>query len=209
MKLYYSETLNPRKACAVAKYLGSPVDFVRVDLARGEHMKADYLAQNPNGKTPLLIDGDLRLWESAAIMTHLAVKAGSDLWPRDSAQQVEVMRWLSWDLSHFSRHGGMLYFENYIKQLLGLGDTDAHAVAEANKFFKRFAGVLDAHLANRRYLVAEKLSIADFAVATALPWAKEAKLPLEGFNHVIRWHDQLMELPAWREPFPTPVPVAA
>jgi glutathione S-transferase len=209
MKLYYSETLNPRKACAVAKYLGLPVDFVRVDLARGEHMTPDYLNQNPNGKTPLLIDGDLQLWESAAIMTHFAVKAGSNLWPSDGAQQVEVLRWLSWDLAHFSRHGGALYFENYIKPALGLGEANAAVVAEAGKFFRRFAGVLDTHLATRRYLVGDQLSIADFAVAAVLPWAKEAKLPLEGFNHVVRWHDQLMELPAWREPFPTPLPVAA
>ncbi|MFC5741684.1 glutathione S-transferase family protein [Dyella tabacisoli] len=209
MKLYYAETLNPRKSCAVAKYLGSPVEFVRIALEHGEHLKPEYLAKNPNGKVPLLVDGDLILWESAAIMTHLAVKAGSNLWPSDGAQQVEVMRWLSWDLAHFSRHGGALYFENYVKPAIRMGETDAAVVAEATKFFKRFAGILDEHLADRRYLVADQLSLADFAVASVLPWAKEAKLPLEGFTHIVRWHDRMMELPAWREPFPTPLSAAA
>ena len=83
MKLYYSDTLNPRKACAVARYLNSPVEFVHVDLAKGEHKTPDYLAINPNGKVPALTDGDLKIWESNAIMCHLARKAGSDLWPRD------------------------------------------------------------------------------------------------------------------------------
>ncbi len=49
MKLYYAETLNPRKACAAAKYLNSPVEFVRLELLKGEHKQPAYLAHNPNG----------------------------------------------------------------------------------------------------------------------------------------------------------------
>ena len=74
MKLYYFETINPQKACAVARYLNSPVEFVRVDLAKGQHKSPDYLAINPNGKVPALVDGDTKLWESNAIMCHLAAR---------------------------------------------------------------------------------------------------------------------------------------
>ncbi len=91
MKLYYFETPNPRKPCAVAKYLESPVELVRIDLSKGEHQTPEYLAVNPNGKVPALLDGDLKLWESHAIMAHLAVQAGSDLWPSASQQQIEVL----------------------------------------------------------------------------------------------------------------------
>ncbi len=70
MKLYYSQTPNPYKACAVAKYLQLPVEFVPVDLGRGEHKQPDYMAVNPNGKTPALEDGDVRLWEAHAIMAY-------------------------------------------------------------------------------------------------------------------------------------------
>ena len=83
MKLYYAEVLNPQKACAVARHLNSPVEFVAVDLARGEQRQPDFLAINPNGKVPALTDGDRSLWESNAIMAYLAEKAGSDLWPHD------------------------------------------------------------------------------------------------------------------------------
>lgn len=209
MKLYYAETMNPRKACAVAKYLGLPTEYIRVDLSKGEHLKPEFLTLNPNGKVPLLIDGDLLLWESAAIMVHLAVKAGSDLWPSEPTQQVEVLRWLSWDMTHFSRHGGTLYFENRIKPAFGLGEPSAAAVEEATKFYKRFAGVLDAHLAGRKYLLGDRLTIADFGAGTLLPWTKEAKLPLEGFANIARWHERLMEIPAWREPFPPTMSKAA
>lgn len=68
MKLYYFETPNARKPCAVAKYLGSPVEFVRVDLTRHEQKQPAFLAVNPNGRVPALEDGDFKLWESHAIM---------------------------------------------------------------------------------------------------------------------------------------------
>lgn len=96
MKLFYAETINPRKACAVARYLNVPIDYVHVDLGKGENRTPEYLAVNPNGKVPAFEDGDLKLWEANAIMCHLAQAAGSDLWPSD-ARQIEVIRWLSWN----------------------------------------------------------------------------------------------------------------
>ena len=90
MKLYYFESLNARKACAVAKHLGLPVELVRIDMARGEHKTPGYLAINPNGKVPALTDGDKKLWEANAIMAYLARAAGSDLWRRDDDRQIEA-----------------------------------------------------------------------------------------------------------------------
>ena len=114
MKLCYSEALMPRKARAVATHVGLPVEFVYVDLARGEHKAPPFLAINPNGVVPALTDGGITLWESDAIMCHLAKSAGSDLWPSDT-RQVEVMKWLSWNAHHFTRHGGELYFQNLVR----------------------------------------------------------------------------------------------
>jgi glutathione S-transferase len=207
MKLYYAETMNPRKACAVARYLDLPVTFVHVDLGKGEHKRPDYLAINPNGKVPALTDGDATLWESNAIMAYLARAAASDLWPSGD-RQVEVLRWLSWDTQHFSRHAGALYFEHLIKPHFGLGDADPEAAARATTFFKQSAGVLNDHLRGRKYLVGDTLTIADFAVAVTLPYAEGAKIPVADFPEIERWHGQLNELAAWREPFPA-MPVAA
>ena len=61
MKIFYAETINPRKVCAVARYLDLPVDFVPVDLSKGEHRTPEYLAINPNSKVPALEDGNVRL----------------------------------------------------------------------------------------------------------------------------------------------------
>lgn len=207
MKLYYSDVLSPRKACAVAKYLQAPVEYVFLDLGRGQHRKPDYLAINPNGKVPTLIDGELTLWEADAIMCHLALRAGSDLWPQDE-RQIDIVRWFSWDLQHFSRHAGALYFENIIKARFGLGDPDPRAVEQAQQEFRRCAAVLDAHLQGRRWLVGDELSVADFAVAVALPHAERARIPLQEFPHVRKWHDRLGEMEAWRAPFPDVVETA-
>jgi glutathione S-transferase len=209
MKLYYFETLNARKACAVAKYLHSPVELVRVDLSKGEHKAPGYLAINPNGKVPALVDGERRLWESNAIMAYLARAAGSDLWPRDDDRQIELTRWLSWDACHFTRHAATLAFEQLIKPRFVGVEPDAKAVEEATGYFRQFAAVLDAHLKDRAYILGDTLTIADFAAAAALPLADEAKIPVRDFPEIVRWHARLNELPAWREPFPKGVAAAA
>lgn len=202
MKLYYFETPNSRKPCAVARYLRLPVEHLRVDLARREQRRPEFLAINPNGKVPVLVDGPTTLWEGHAIMVHLAVAARSDLWPRSAAEQVDVLRWLNWDTAHFSRHAGTMLFENHIKASLGLGATDPGAVENALKFFHQFAAVLDGYLASRRYLVGDRLTVADFGVASFLPQAREGRLPLQDYGNVQRWHERLMEIPAWANPYP-------
>ncbi|HET9817802.1 MAG TPA: glutathione S-transferase family protein [Rhodanobacteraceae bacterium] len=208
MKLYWSDVLSPRKACAVAKYLESPVDYEYVDLGRGEHKTPEYLAMNPNGKVPTLVDGDRLLWEADAIMCHLAARCDSDLWPTD-ARQIEVVRWFSWDLQHFAPHAGALYFEHIIKRRFGLGDPDPEATKRATTEFRRYATVLDNHLRDHRWLVGDTLTLADFAVGVTLPYAERARIPVDEFPAIKRWHEQLNELEAWREPFPALVEAAA
>lgn len=202
MRLYYFETPNARKPCAVAKYLQSPVEFVRVDLSRNGQKQPDFLAINPNGRVPALEDGAFKLWESHAIMCYLARKAGSDLWPTDEIEQIDIMRWLNWDTAHFSRHAGRLFFQRFVKPHFGLGGPDPSEVEDATGFFMAFADVLNEHLKGRETIVGNRLTVADFAIASVLPWAKEAALPLEPFPEVRRWHESMMALPAWRDPFP-------
>lgn len=201
MTLYYSDVLAPRRACAVAKYLQSPVDYVYLDLVRGEHRTPAYRAVNPNRKVPTLVDGDRTLWEADAIMCHLAARSDSELWPQD-ARQIEVVRWLSWNLQHFTAHTGALYFEYVIKPRFGLGEADPVAVQRATAELRRYGAVLDEHLRDRRWLVGDTLTLADFAVACGLPYAERARIPLDDFPAIRRWHDRLNEVDAWREPFP-------
>lgn len=200
MKLYFAETMNSYKTCAVARHLDLGVEFRRVDLKKGEQRSPDFLAINPNGKAPALVDGPRKLWESNAIICYLAMKAGSDIWPRDE-RQVDIIKWFNWNADHFSRFAGQLYFENVIRAEFGIGAPDPDAVKEATGYVRRYAGILNDHLAGRRYLLGDQLTVADFAVATTLPYARQAMIPVDEFPAVELWHDRLMELPAWRSPF--------
>lgn len=203
MKLYYMETMNPRKVCATAKYLRLPVEYVPVDAVPGGLKGDEYRALHPNGRAPVLSDGDLKLWESAAIMMYLALQAKSDLWPTsDPARQVEIMRWISWDLCEFAPHAGAFYFENYIKPKFGFGPSDPKSLEAHREPLQEAARLLDATLARQRFITGEKLSIADFAIGVLLPQQDEIGLPLRGHRHLQRWHGQLMEIEAWRNPWP-------
>lgn len=123
MKLFYAETMNSYKTCAVARHVDLDVEFHRLDLKKGEQRAPEFLAINPNGKAPALADGDRTIWESNAIMCHLAIRAESDLWPRGDGQ-VEVVRWFSWASDHFCRYAGQLYFEYVIRAEFGMGAPD-------------------------------------------------------------------------------------
>lgn len=201
MKLYYSDVLMPRKACAVARYLKAPVDFVYLHLNKGEHKAPDYLKLNPNGKVPTLVDGDNVVWEADAVLCALAQKMESDLWPQDE-RQPEILRWLSWNAYQFNPGGSALYFEYVIKPRFNIGPVDDDKVKSAQATFRTYGTILNDHLKGRQWLVGDKLSIADFSVAVTLPYAEQAHIPLDEFHEMRRWHDRLNELDAWRNPFP-------
>lgn len=201
MKLYYSDVLAPRKTCALIKYLKLPMAFTYLQLDKGEHKKPDYLALNPNGKVPTLVDGEKVLWEADAILCYLASHVGSDLWPSDG-RQADIVSWFSWNSQHFLQSGGALYFEFVIKERFQIGPPDTAAVDKAKKSFRSQAKVLASHLKDRKWLVGDALSVADFSVAVTLPYATKAEMPVDEFPEMRRWHDQLCALDGWLDPFP-------
>jgi glutathione S-transferase len=201
MTLYYSDILSARRACAAARYLNAPVEYEYLDLVKGDQQKPAYLAINPNGKVPTLVKGERITWESDAVICQLSEDMGADLWPHDE-RQIEITRWFSWNAQHFTRAGGALYFENIVKRRFRLGAPDPTVVDWELGQFRRFATVLNDHLSGRQWVVGSGLTVADFSVAMTLPYAEEARLPLNEFANVRRWHDRLNEIEGWREPFP-------
>ena len=201
MKLYYSDVLMPRKVCAVAKYLKAPVAFTYLDLAKREHKAPDYLKLNPNGKVPTLVDGDRVIWEADAILYTLARKTNSDLWPTDD-RQADVIRWLSWNAYHFDPAASGFYFEHVIKARFNIGPPNPAEIERLTAAFHQFAPTLEDHLKSRKWLLGDTLTVADFSVAITLPYAEKAHIPLHDYPQIRRWHNQLNELDAWRNPFP-------
>ena len=88
---------NSRKVALALEEVGAEYQYHQIDLMQGEQKQPDYLAINPNGKVPVLGDGDLRLWESSAILIYLAEKfPDAELIPSDPALRAEMYQWLIW-----------------------------------------------------------------------------------------------------------------
>jgi glutathione S-transferase len=202
MKLYgFPPSPNTWKVRAVAAQLGIPLDLALVDLTKPR--MPDYLALNPAGRTPTLVDGDFTLTESNAIMQYLASRVPSTLWPDDARSRADITRWLSWQLAHWgSECCQPLIFQRLVKKLLNLGPPDDAVVAKGTEAFNREARMLDAHLSKQPYLVGDAVTLADFAVAAQLFYAKEGELPLAPYAHVRDWFARVSALPAWRDTAP-------
>lgn len=211
MKLYgFPPSPNTWKVRAVAVQLGLRLDLEFVDLTKGQSHTPDYLALNPTGRTPVLVDGDFKLWESTAIMQYLASQAPNPLWPNDVRIRADITRWQSWQLQHWSKEScEPLIFERLVKKFLNLGAPDAAVLAKGTESFNREARVLDAHLGKQPYLVGKEPTLAEFSVAAPLFYAKEAELPLAPYAHIRDWFERVSALPAWRETAPPPVAAAA
>lgn len=200
MKLYYSPNLNPRVAVAVARYLGSPVEYVRASPMDPKHRDA-FRAINPNTRVPILVEaGRPPLWETDAIAFRLSTLSGGDFWPTDD-RMAEVLRWVSWSAHHFTRAGGAFYFENIIRPQFLSRPADQTVLDEATENIRFFGSVLDEILAGRSWLVGYSPTYADFRVASALPFAEQAAIPVTGYANIRRWNDRLNRIDAWREPF--------
>jgi glutathione S-transferase len=204
MKLYMNVlSPNVRRVRLTAAVLGLALEEAPLDLARGEHRRAEYLALNPNGAIPTLVDGDFVLTESRAIMQYLASrKPEAGLIPRDEAARADVTRWLFWDASHFSPQLGTLTFEKIIKPMIGLGEPDARSVQEALDNFRRFAAVLNQRLDARPYVVGPALTLADLTLASSLMYAKEVDVPLSEHPNIAAWFERITELDGWKTTAP-------
>ena len=205
MKLYQNPgSTNARRARLTAAVLGIDLDEILVDLGKGEHKRPEYLALNPNGAVPTLVDGDFVLTESRAIMQYLASKRPeSGLFPNDEKARLQVTRWQFWDAAHFSPATGSVFFEKVLKRLFGFGEPDAAKIAEALANHRRFMGVLDGHLANRTYVVGDALTLADLSLATSLMYEKMLELPVAEFPNVEAWLGRITALEAWKKTDPS------
>lgn len=204
MKLFLNTfSPNVRRVRLTAAVLGLKLDEQSLDFGKGEHKSAEYLALNPNGTVPTLVDGDFVLTESRAIMQYLAGKAPhAELLPADERGRADVTRWQFWDSSHFSPQVGTLAFQKVFKRMFGMGAPDVAKVEEALASFRRFAAVLERHLQGKQYVVGERLTLADLTLASSLMYAGQAEVPLAEFPAVEAWFERMSGLEAWQRTAP-------
>jgi len=200
LQLYHSPlSPNALRSRAVIFELGIPVELVTVDL-RGGNKTPDYLRLNPNGKVPVLVDGDAVIWESRAINAYLAAKyPEKDLYPADLVKRAMVDQWSYWQAIHLGPSMQRIAFERVVKASFGMGEPDEKAIAAEQPVVDQFLGVLETGLSDGREWVTGQLSLADFAVASTFIHRVRAKFDFARFPHVLAWIERMEKRPSWQQ----------
>jgi glutathione S-transferase len=200
MKLYYDPiTVNCRKVTAGLGLMGVSFETSRVDYLGGGHKAPEYLAINPNGTLPALVDGDFKLWESNAILQYAADQAGAfAFYPRDARTRADIHRWQSWEAAHWYPSCYVYLVENLAKPMMK-AEPDQAAIDREAPNWHRLAGVLEQRLADRAWICGESVTLADISVAAPMHLHPYQKLPLENYPAIRRWMtERVEELPCWK-----------
>ena len=191
LKFYFNGSPNPTKVALFLEEAGLPYEAIAVDTRKGDQFKPAFLGVNPNGKVPAIVDGEVTVFDSNAILLYLAEKTGKFLPP--AAQRGELLSWLMFVATGVGPFSGQaVHFKHHATEKVGYANTRYQYEAE------RHYGILDARLAKSRYMVGNAYSIVDMDVwgwARLVPfimgeeaWAK--------FPNVKRLVDEVSARPA-------------
>jgi glutathione S-transferase len=182
-----------RRPLWVARELGLAVE--NIEPAPGAIKEAAYLAINPNGKVPALIDGELTLFESFAQSLYLAKKYGTgQLYPTTVEGEAVVWQWTLWGLNELERPLTTCLFERLIKPE---AERNAAAADAAERDLQAPLAVLDAALDGKSWLLGDAFSVADVNVAAIAALSKSSKVDLSLFPNVAAWLDRALARPSY------------
>jgi len=202
MKLYNANfSPNALRVRAVAFELGIDLEVIEVDMRAGGTKTDEFLAINPNGKIPVLQDGDFVLWESRAINTYLASqKPQAGLYPEDAKARAIVEQWSNWQAIHLGPSMQKVSFEKFLKAKFGMGDPDQGVIDAETKNIEQFLAVLNTGLQGKDW-IAGALSVADFALASTFMYRQAAGISLDAVPNVAAWIERLEARQSWQDAF--------
>ena len=201
MKLYcdpISTTSRP-VMMFLAEQPGLAVEIVHVDLMAGRQRDPAYLALNPNGIVPFLVDGDLRLGESAAILKYLAIRADSTAYPEDARSQAVVDAAMSWLGTQFHEYFCLFTCYPNMGVPMGLPPEIAQGLmAYGREKAPRWLEVLDRHmLADQDYVCGDRETIADFYGLSFVLLGRMAAYDLRPYPNIISWLERMQARPSF------------
>ncbi|MAI38000.1 glutathione S-transferase N-terminal domain-containing protein [Alteromonas sp.] len=192
--LYTAATPNGWKASVALEEMGLAYSVVPVNLLKGEQKTASFLAKNPNGRIPVIVDkseDDHVVFESGAIMIYLAEKTGMFL-PSDARGRSKVLQWLMFQMGGVGPMMGKAnVFYRYLEEKMPI------AIDRYQNEVRRLFTVLDGHLANHEYLV-DDYSIADMANWCWVRTYEWSGASIDGLDNLIRWKNSIEARPAAR-----------
>jgi glutathione S-transferase len=172
MKLYGTPPTRALRVLWLLRELDIECEVVTVNMGIGEHLRPEFLALNPAGKLPVLVDGDLVLTESSAIPLYLAEKyPDSGIIPGALADRAQMYRWIFFLVTEIEQPLWRIALHTRIYQEHERLPRD---IPLATRDCKRMVAVLEQHMQGRDFLAGDRLTVADFNAAYTLDWANEA-----------------------------------
>lgn len=174
MRLYEFAPTRSIRARWMLQELGVEFEGISVNLPSGEHRRPEYLELNPAAKVPVLVDGDLVLTESVAIVLYLAEKyPDRGFIPADAKVRGDFYRWILFAVTELEQPLWRIARHTALYPEVDRLPADA---ALARRDFMPMAAVLENHMKGRAYVSSDRVTAADFVVAYTLDWAGEAQL---------------------------------
>ncbi|NEU12742.1 glutathione S-transferase family protein [Methylobacterium sp. BTF04] len=192
LKFFFNGSPNPTKVALLLEELGLPYEPIPIDTRTGDQFAPDFLALNPNGKVPVIVDGDVTVFDSNAILLYLAEKAGQFL-PLTPDARGPLLSWLMFVATGVGPFSGQaVHFRHFAPESV------PYAKERCRYEAKRHYGILDAHLADRPFMLGEAYSIVDMSV---WGWARMVPFILgedswSDLPNLKRHHDALAARPA-------------
>ncbi|MGO9771434.1 MAG: glutathione S-transferase family protein [Roseiarcus sp.] len=193
LKFYFNGSPNPTKVALFLEEAGLPYEPIPVDTRKGEQFAPDYLKVNPNGKVPAIVDGETTVFDSNAILLYLAEKTGKFLPAATPSARGELLSWLMFVATGVGPFCGQaVHFKHFAKEKIPYANDRYQFEA------RRHFSVLDARLAERRYMLGDVYTIVDMDV---WGWARMVPFILgddawAGFPNLKRLHDEIDARPA-------------
>ncbi|GAA3561769.1 MULTISPECIES: glutathione S-transferase family protein [Marinobacter] len=192
LDLYTSPTPNGYKVTVALEEMGLDYNLIPVDLAKGEQKQESFLALNPNGRIPVLVDrdaDDFVVFESGAILVYLGEKTGQ-FYPSDPRVRSRALQWLMFQMGGVGPMMGQAnVFYRYFPE------TIQPAIDRYQHECRRLFEVLDRRLGEAPYLAGDELTIADFANWAWVRTYSWSGVSVEGLGHLQRWLDELSARP--------------
>lgn len=193
----FGESGNAYKVALMLELSGADWRPEFVDFFNGGHRKPDYLALNEMGEVPLLVDGDLTLSQSGAILTHLAETTGK-FGGATPAEKLEILRWILWDNHKLTNCIAIHRFlANFLPEAQRQPDVIAFHAARAKSALK----VLERHLTGRDWVVGAAPTIADLSLCGYLYYPEPFGFTRADWPAIDAWLTRISALPGWKPPY--------
>jgi GSH-dependent disulfide-bond oxidoreductase len=197
LQVYYFPTLNGQKVTIFLEETGLQYEIVPVNILRGEQHRDSFLTINPNGTIPALVDGEVTVFESAAILQYLGRKTGR-FYPPGEAVRARIDSWLFWQMSALGPMSGQVnWFERAARKEGREPAETSLALHRFRKATERLFRVLDRGLDDREFLCG------DYSIADMCCWTWIDKYPDNGgglapYPALKAWHERIAARPAVR-----------